>query len=97
MKNTIKNNHTSIDKKNSLMKLVGIMTIKGRSRQIKAFYQWKYSATTNRNKILRIAAPKLVELIPKANNENSEPNQQIILSGSGTGRKIMTQGIRPKS
>ena len=79
------------------MKIARIMSNKGRSRQIKAFYQWKYSATTNRNKILKIAGPKIIALVPKANNENSEPNQQIIMSGGTTGRKIMTQGIRPKS
>ena len=96
MKNAIKNNSRRGDKKDGLMKIVRIMKNQDRSRQIKAFYQWKYSATANRNKILKIAGPKLIELIPKANNENSEPNQQNILNG-GTGRKIMTQGIRPKS
>ena len=89
MKSTIKNNPRSGEKKNGLMKIVRIMKNQDRSRQIKAFYQWKYSATANRNKILKIAGPKVIELIPKANNENSEPNQQIMLNG-GTGRKILT-------
>ena len=74
MKSTIKSNHSGADKKNGIMKIVRIMKNQGRSRQIKAFYQWKYSPTANRNKILKIAGPKVIELIPKANNENSEPN-----------------------
>ena len=78
------------------MKIARILTFKSRARQVKAFYQWKYNEKANKNKIFKITGNPVIEVLSKANNENSEPNQQIILNG-GTGRKIMTQGIRPKS